>query len=310
MYEVSPRTLLLAPRSFVNPVKPLIFNVRHGESITNVDRNLHDHIADPAVWLTEKGKAQAKASAESLVAEFRRLPPEMRPPRIRLYRSNYRRARETAYRFVQAFKDANLGITVDVKTESRMRELEFGYGGFLTEPNPAFNTMNNLLRYQGYKYFATRLGGESPAHMEPRVRFMLSAIYRDFEKNGISTFIVVNHGITSRVLTMARYGLPPEWYEESENPDNAAIAFLPERYEDYGYVFPAANGQWDPDWKPDAKDKGNPKLNQQGRFVSPDQMTILREAQKINPHIMSDLALMLGSDRALTITEAMKALGI
>ncbi len=276
----------------VTPRKPVIYSVRHGESIGNLfrhgeDFDIYSHVCDPALWLTEKGQQQAREAGDFLAQHFLELPPHARPVRIRFLRSSYRRAVQTAKNIEAAVRDALPDVDISVLEDERLRELEFGYGGYLEEPFAPHVKLSDQLRFQGYKYLAPRLGGESPAAMEPRVRSVLNAIFRDFHENQITHFVVVNHGITSRVLTKAFCKFRNDWYEQEPNPDNCAIRLLAEGG-DHGYLFPSANGQWDQSWQAEKPDAGDPRLNAHGTFLSPDEMDLLIEAQVSYPDILKD----------------------
>lgn len=265
-------------------MKPTIYSVRHGQSVTNVCRELHKRVSDPEVWLTEKGHEQAQDAAEALVQHFKELPQSERPRKIRIMRSSYRRAKQTANHFMAALGSDDFNFSVK-EEDARLRELEFGYAGALEEPLPYVDWHTNILRYQGHKYLARRFGGESPADLEPRVRLALDAIFRDFQENHIDTFIVVSHGLTSRVLTKVRYGYHNEWYQNEPNPDNCSIRWLGDQ--DHGFIFPNARGQWEFDWKGEAQEAGDEKFNPDGLFFSQKEIVQLIALQKTDPTIMS-----------------------
>lgn len=173
----------------LEPVKPVIYSVRHGESIFNVNRGLYQRVSDPAGWLTERGQQQAHDAGDFLAEHFAQMPLNVQPRKIRILRSFYRRAIQTAQNIETALRCHSeiIDIDISVKEDSRLRELEFGYGGYLKEAFEPHDQLSDQLRYQGYKFLAPRLGGESPAHMENRVRSVLGAIFRDFKENGIRT---------------------------------------------------------------------------------------------------------------------------
>lgn len=266
-------------------MKPTFYIMRHGQSITNVNRVIHARVADPAVWLTPKGHDQAKAGASFLAKHLAGL--GMRQPRkLRIMRSTYKRAVQTAEHVHEAISQLSIP-SIEVKSLDRLRELEFGYVGALESPLPYVDWLTNILRYQGFKYFAPRFGGESPASMEPRIRSALDAMYRDFQENNVTHFIVPCHGMTVRVLTRCIMDYDNTWYETEDNPDNCAIRLIADG-KDEGYIFPNPNGQWDPAWKEPEENKA--KLNPDGLFFSPEQMAWLQECQEKHPEVMERLA--------------------
>ncbi len=279
------------------PEKPVLYSVRHGESIANVNRNIYGRVSDPAAWLTPRGQQQTRATADFLGNHFAEMPACVRPAKIRILRSLMRRAVQTATNIETGLRAALPDVDISVKEDSRLRELEFGYGGNLDEPVEAHNKLVDQLRYQGYRFLSTRLGGESPAHMEPRVRSILDAIFRDFTENRITHFIVVSHGITSRVLNYVRYNKPNSWYEAEPNPDNCAVRLMAET--DCGYIFPNDKGQWNPHWEPEEADAGDARLNKNGKFFSPEQMDRLIELQETHPTILEDVLGILDNPDAL-----------
>ena len=296
----------------VRPGKPVIYSVRHGESIGNEHRDSEDfdiysHVSDPALWLTEKGQQQARDAGDFLGQHFLEMPPHARPQKIRFLRSSYVRARQTAENIEAAVRAALPDLDISVLEDERLRELEFGYGGYLDKPFEPHVRLSNQLRYQGYKYLAPRLGGESPASMEPRVRSVLTAIFRDFQENGITHFVVVNHGITSRVLTKAFCKFRNDWYEREDNPDNCAIRLLAEGG-DHGYIFPNTKGQWDPKWEPEPSDAGHAKLNKHGHFLSPEEMEMLIEAQQDYPTILKHYIEARKTDKVSSTSKLIRSL--
>ncbi|HEX2859203.1 MAG TPA: histidine phosphatase family protein [Alphaproteobacteria bacterium] len=283
--------------------KPCFIIVRHGQSITNVNRSIHNRVSDPAVWLTEKGRQQARQAGRFLADYFAKMPKAERPQRLRIMRSTYRRARQTA-RLIEAELRENSGIPhIDLKDLDRLRELEFGYSGHPEAMQPHVRWLSNLLRFQGFKYFAPRAGGESPAWMEPRVRSALDAMFRDFRENGITHFVVPNHGLTTRIIVRALMGYNNQWYENEPNPGNCAIRIIDGGY-DKGYVFPNPNGQWEADWREEPEDKT--KLNPDGLFFSEDEMRRLIKIQETRPAIMADLDNLFRADPKLRASDAIR----
>jgi 2,3-bisphosphoglycerate-dependent phosphoglycerate mutase len=74
-----------------------ILLVRHGESMGNVDKQIHSTMADHAIPLSPLGQAQALRAGKK-IRELYEAMGAGRPPRdkVRLWTSPYRRTRETA----------------------------------------------------------------------------------------------------------------------------------------------------------------------------------------------------------------------
>jgi broad specificity phosphatase PhoE len=277
--------------------KPCFIIVRHGESITNVHRDLHKRVSDPSVWLTEKGHGQARLAGDA-VASFLF---ENDVERVRVMRSTYLRAQQTSNHIIEAVSKLSPNITIDTKDLERFRELEFGYAG--TKDLPAYvHEYANLLRFQRHKYFATRYGGESPAHMENRVRFGIDAIYRDFYENEIDYFIIVCHGLTMRVLIKTIMDYSVSWYEDEPNPGNCSVRILDNGI-DLGYKFPRENGQWEADWSEAPEDFS--KLNPHNQFFSVEEMNELIAMQAAWPEVMQTITRRIQAEPAITATELM-----
>jgi len=213
--------------------KPLqVLLIRHGQSQTNVDKSLHRSVADPDVELTDLGKQQAKHVGDFL---NQWLGSHIRGP-FRIYRSDYRRAVQTSDIIAAQLSSNN---KFDIRMDERIRELEFGYSDAVSE-----NEMNEkFAHYQAYKdlwagdckYYRRRLGGESPADVGDRLRHFVGAMHRDQEKWGIDTFLVVNHGLTSRVLAKLLLKEDRAWYTLQRNPANCAVRMIVGR-NDFGYI--------------------------------------------------------------------------
>lgn len=206
--------------------------VRHGQSETNVDKSLHGTIADPEVQLTEKGKSQAKDAGcflNSWLSEQTKKP-------VRIYRSDYMRAVQTSDIITNQLDKS---IQFSTRIDERIRELEFGYSDMLSgkEADDFYKHYNAYKElWDGdAKYYRRRLGGESPADVGDRLRHFIGALHRDQDKHGIETFVVVNHGLTSRVLAKLLLKQDRQWYAKQKNPNNCAIRLIVGKT-DYGYI--------------------------------------------------------------------------
>lgn len=219
-----------------------VFLMRHGQSETNVDRAKHLEIADPEVKLTSLGHQQAKEGAKVLTDYLvdNHLPSRtwLKTGEVRLYHSDYMRAHQTAEHVMDRL--SRNGIKYSDRMDHRIRELEFGVLTGLEKEEiiknfPYYYASDQLLREQHGRFYQRRFGGESPADVADRCKSFISALYRDWEKHGITTFIVVNHGLTSRVLAMLLTKSDRYWYEQQENPTNCAVRHIKGKI-DLGYI--------------------------------------------------------------------------
>ena len=213
-----------------------VFLVRHGQSVLNADRQLHFTIADPEAELTPRGHAQAEEGAVALLGELKQR--QWLNRKIRLYHSDYVRAHQTANHFISALEPVLPRF--DYRMDDRIRELEFGILNGLSHQEveqlfPSYHDYQDLLRTSDSRYYVRRMGGESPADVADRCRSFIGAMYRDYEKHGIRTFVVVNHGLTSRVLAKLLLKQNRYWYQQQRNPQNMAIRLLVGKT-DHGYI--------------------------------------------------------------------------
>jgi broad specificity phosphatase PhoE len=297
--------------------KPTFIIVRHGESATNLFRHLHTHVSDPQVWLSHKGHQQAHAAGEFLRTWLRNYKNARTfsgmhiPPKVRIMRSEYRRAVHTAEHIEvslrKAQKRTRIFESLEVRDLGRLRELEFGHvGQYNKGETPKHEKwLENILRFQNFKFYARRAGGESPADVDTRVRLATNAMYRDFVENNVGVFVVVCHGLTMRVLIRVLMGYDNAWYNAEPNPDNCAIRVI-QNGRDQGFVFPNARGQWNPDWLPEVNPDAH--CNPDGLFLSVEHIEEAARMEQKYPGYTEVLyqALKAGAkaDRAMEIATA------
>ncbi|MFZ2620487.1 MAG: histidine phosphatase family protein [Alphaproteobacteria bacterium] len=234
-----------------HPPPLTVYLTRHMQSVTNVDREMHLKLADPEVPGTPLGHKQAAAGAVALADDMEKR--GLLSKRFRIYRSDYLRAVETSCHVSGELHSRMMkrGISTklyDIRTDDRIRELEFGVLNGLGQREiatlfPDYDAYQQLLRAHHGRYYIRRFGGESPADVGDRVRSFVGAMYRDQEKHGINTFVVVNHGLTSRVLAKILLKQDRYWYEEQQNPQNCAIRLIVGKT-DHGYIHGGVE-DWD-----------------------------------------------------------------
>jgi broad specificity phosphatase PhoE len=214
-----------------------ILLVRHGESLGNVDPEIHRDVADHAIPLSDRGQSQAREAGRHLDTYFTELwgSPEQ-SPRVRLWVSPYQRTRETADGI---FDSAGAWID-DRKEHILLCEQQFGlFDGIpdeeLPELYPAEHAhYDKLCRFEG-KFWARMPLGESRFDVAMRVHQAFGTFQRDEITDGIENLIVICHGVTLRAFTMMWTHRSPEWFEQEPNPNNCAIRLLYDG--DQGYLF-------------------------------------------------------------------------
>ncbi len=212
--------------------------VRHGESFGNVDPSVHARMADHAIPLSDRGKAQAVEAGRRLDAHYRTLFGEPRDkPHIRLWVSPYRRTRETAEALLE---HAGTWIA-DRREHVLLCEQQFGlFDGVPDDDLPRrfpdeFAYYDKCTRFEG-KFWARMPLGESRFDVAQRVHQAFGTFHRDAEQQDIRDIVVICHGVTLRAFVMMWCHLSPEWFESEPNPDNAAIRVI-DGHQDEGYLF-------------------------------------------------------------------------
>ena len=209
-----------------------IFLIRHGESMANVGENFEKRIPDHLVPLTENGKEQARRQGEWLAEYCRKNGVDL--ARARIWRSPFRRTRETADEF-----NKSLGIT-DIREDITLTEQQFGLFDAITDeqrralyPNEYAEYIRQITNFG--RFYARLPMGESPFDVAIRVHQFMGTIYRDYEKHGIDTLFVFTHGTTLRTFLLRWFHYSPEWYEQERNPKNCMIREIIDN-EDKGYI--------------------------------------------------------------------------
>ena len=215
-----------------------ILLVRHGESEGNVDPSVHRTMADHAIGLSDRGKAQAQRAGAQIDECFRQTYGEpARSPRLRIWVSPYARTRQTA----DAICDAAGRWIVDRREHILLCEQQFGlFDGVPDEELPVLYPAEHahydkLCRFEG-KFWARMPLGESRFDVAMRVHQAFGTFQRDHQYQGIENLIVICHGVTLRAFVMMWCHLSPEWFEAEPNPPNCAVRLI-EDGADCGYLF-------------------------------------------------------------------------
>ena len=182
-----------------------IILVRHGESRGNVNKELYSRIPDYAIYLTEKGKEQAREVGKQVN--------DMIKSDYGCYYSPYFRARQT---MAEAIKNINRPPTFQ-KEEVRIREQE--YSGKLRTGRHD----DDKDRDEYGKFFYRQTGGESAADISD----FIGALHRDFEKSDYpSNCLIFGHGMANRIFIMKFLHFTVEEFETWKNPKNGELYIL------------------------------------------------------------------------------------
>jgi len=221
--------------------------VRHGESMGNVDPEVHHAMADHAIPLSPRGEEQAREAGRRIASFFAHRYPSssarpddaMSPPQphVRLWTSPYKRARQTAD-LIQ--READRWI-VDRREHILLCEQQFGlFEGLPDEDLPRlfpveYAHYQKCIQYEG-KFWARMPLGESRFDVAARVHQAFGSLQRDRNFDGITHLVVVLHGVTMRAFVMMWCHYTPEWFEAEPNPGNGSIWLL-EGQADRGYLY-------------------------------------------------------------------------
>ena len=157
-------------------------------------------------------------------------------PRIKLYHSSYRRARQTKDEIVKVIKPLLSEIKEEVLLIEELHGLFDGLSDEEMEQQypKEFALFDKTGKHSG-KFYARYPHGESPFDVTCRLRQFFHDLKKD-EENGIDCVVIVAHGIVIKAFVMAWLNKTPEWYEDEKSPGNCAIRVL-EGQKDYGYIY-------------------------------------------------------------------------
>lgn len=234
-----------------------IFLVRHGESLGNVNKDIHRTYADHAIPLSERGREQAVRAGQFLRGYFEEMvdtegPPYVRP---RLWVSPYLRTRQTADGIEEGigrvgapvlYPDRDKAIPQFPRIRDRREHLclceqQFGLFDGIPDEELSVRYPAEHAHYRKQEEFEGRFWarmpmGESRWDVAIRVHQAFGTWHRDAERHGVENLIVVTHGVTIRCIVMRWLHLPFEWIEDEKNPQNCSVRLI-EEGEDKGYIY-------------------------------------------------------------------------
>ena len=196
-----------------------IFLIRHGESMQNTKENYQIGLPDHKVYLTERGKEEARLAGEFLKKYI--VDNKIDLSNSVMWVSPYTRTRETA------------NIINEELCIKRVKEditlIEQQYGLFSDKEIETLKVMypDQFAFYDNYyqndgKFYAKLPQGESPFDVALRTKQFIDTIYRDKE----DVLFVVSHGITIKTIIMNFFHYSPEWYSNELTPGNCSIRLI------------------------------------------------------------------------------------
>ena len=196
-----------------------VFLIRHGESMQNTKENYQIGLPDHRVYLTDKGKEEARLAGEFLLSYINSHQIDL--SNSVMWVSPYTRTRQTA--------SIINGILDIKKVKEDITLIEQRYGLFsdkeiskLRELYPEqFAFYDNYYQNDG-KFYAKLPQGESPFDVALRTKQFIDTIYRDKE----DVLFVVSHGTTIRTIVMNFFHYSPEWFNKELNPGNCSIRLI------------------------------------------------------------------------------------
>ncbi|KAJ4886155.1 Phosphoglycerate mutase-like protein AT74 [Raphanus sativus] len=201
-----------------------IILVRHGESEGNLDTSAYTTTPDHKIQLTESGLLQAREAGARLRSLLSSNPssPEWR---VYFYVSPYDRTRSTLREIGRSFSRRRV---IGVREECRIREQDFG--NFQVQERMR---ATKKVRERFGRFFYRFPEGESAADVFDRVSSFLESLWRDIDMNRLHmnpthelNFVIVSHGLTSRVFLMKWFKWTVEQFEALNNPGNSEVRVM------------------------------------------------------------------------------------
>lgn len=227
----------------------IFWQVRHGQSLGNVDPAVYETIPDHRLPLTEKGKAQAIAAGRGVASVVGQ-------SKVCAYVSPYARSVQT---FQHMLMELEHGQVVRARMEPRVREQDFG-----NFQDSEVMSKSKELRNKFGRFYYRFPNGESGADVYDRVTTVrathcravslshpltvralpqfLDTLHREWEKppsrkhERYDTVLVVTHGLTMRLLLMRWFRWSVETFERTKNPGNCEFVVM-ERTDGGQYIL-------------------------------------------------------------------------
>ena len=199
-----------------------LFLIRHGESIQNTKENYEIGLPDHKVYLSERGRIQAKEAGLFLLDYIKEN--NIYIDNATLWVSPYERTRETA-KIINEYLKIN-------KVKEDITLIEQQYGLFSDKEIKSIKKMypEEFKYYDNYyqndgRFYAKLPLGESPFDVALRTKQFLETIFRDDS----NVLFIVSHGITIRSIIMNWFHYSPEWFNADITMDNCSIRLIDSR---------------------------------------------------------------------------------
>ncbi|KAL0005816.1 hypothetical protein SO802_013377 [Lithocarpus litseifolius] len=201
-----------------------IIIMRHGESKGNLDNSAYSTTPDHQIPLTDVGLAQAQ-DAGARLRHLISTTSSTNSWRVYFYVSPYARTRSTLRELGRSFTKKRI---IGVREECRIREQDFG--NFQVEER--MEAIKRTRERFG-RFFYRFPEGESAADVFDRVSSFLESLWRDIDMKRLHhdpphdlNFIIVSHGLTSRVFLMKWFKWTVEQFERLNNPGNCEFRVI------------------------------------------------------------------------------------
>jgi len=202
-----------------------IFLIRHGESIGNINRHSYEKIPDNRIFLTEKGKKQAKDLGKNLKKIIK-------DESIKFYISTHLRSRQTYYYILESFKENKKKTFYD----HRLREQEFGNLTFYDIPT-------HLMRLWIGKFYYRFNSGENGADVIERLNSFYNDLIKntEFDKEKYDNYIFIFHSIVMKLMLKFLTKMSIEDYQQLKTPLNCGFWILEKDFKNRCYKLKKNN---------------------------------------------------------------------
>ena len=230
--------------------------MRHGESMGNVNERLYATTPDNAMPLSELGWEQSRAAGKQLKEEVLD-----HPDRVHFIVSPYVRSVETFHGVVSAWCDPadfkhiedrdqrlkawygrllEMGLTW--QEDPRIREQDFGN---FQKPEQILRSKRERHEFGAFYYRFPH--GESGSDVFDRISTFLDSLWRSFDQNKSSHYVLITHGIAIRVLLTRYFRYTIDQFHLLSNPRNCEMIVL--EHDNQGRL--GLGGRYELEWTED-----------------------------------------------------------
>ncbi len=200
-----------------------LFLIRHGESMQNTKENYKIKLPDSKVYLTEKGKEEARDCG--IILNNYMEENDLDKNSSIIYNSPYVRTRETRD-IINEYLNIKKVIEDYLLIEHQYGLFSDNELSYNKKKYPEFfEYSERFFRNEG-KFYVKFPMGESPADVALRTRIFLQDMYK--ECDDIDNVFIVSHGTTIKTLLMNIYRESPEWYNKTRHFGNCEARVIDE----------------------------------------------------------------------------------